>query len=190
MQQPLDGDDPLDRPAFAIGSYVLLACVFAAAVYLTSIGARMDAIVLLILIAGALAFIAAHERLPTLFTLLFVLAGLINAAGYVLKLWKTPWWFDEFVHVYTPFAITAAAAWLMHNSFGWDARRHPVRFVLAVSALGLAIGIGWEIFEYLTGIAGSVTDTLVDLACDVTGAIAAGLLGVWSARATTRPATG
>lgn len=141
----------------------------------------MEAIGLFALVAGALAFIAARDHLPTLFTLLFVLAGLINALGYVLELWRTPHWFDEFVHVYTPFTVTASIGWLLFNRKQWHAKERPLHFILFVTGLGLAIGVAWELFELAIGIIGTTRDTIVDLLCDTVGAIAAGIFCVWAA---------
>ena len=56
-----------------------------------------------------------------------------------------------------------------------------MRFVLAVSAIGLVLGIAWEIFEWAVGIINGWADTLVDIVMDVLGAVAAGLFCVWAA---------
>lgn len=172
---------PLDKTAYGYASYVLLALVFAGSVYAALQADWIEALALFALVAGGLAFIAVRDRLPSLFTLLFVLAGLINALGYVLGLWRSPLWFDELVHIYTAFTVTAAMGWLLFKHKQWHAKERPLHFVAFVTALGIAIGFAWEGFELAIGIIGTTRDTIIDLICDSVGAVAASLFCVWAA---------
>ena len=172
----------LDRPAFGYASYALLVPILVGAAYLLLNGRLYEGGALVALFAGAVALIAIDDRLPRLFTLLFVLAGAINAAGYTAELWGTPVWFDEFVHVFTPFTVTAAAGWLLFHRRDWQPHRRSLRFLGSIVALGVAIGVTWEVFEYVIGIIGGMRDTVIDLVCDTIGAILAGLFCIWAAR--------
>lgn len=101
---------------------------------------------------------------------LLAVAALINAAGYLLGLWHDETLFDELVHFYTSFAGIAAIGRLaLAKEWLPRAASRP----LALLAIGLALGIAWEAFEYAIGIIGSRHDTLMDLAMDGAGALLA-----------------
>ena len=126
------------------------------------------------------AFLGARDRLPSLFSLLFLVAAAVNAAGYIFSLWKSPVWFDEAVHAGTSFTIMAAVGWLLLGRSRLSASGQKSRFILAVGAIGIALGIGWELFEWLIGIIGDTRDTIVDLVMDTIGALLAALFCAWS----------
>ncbi|HEV2080160.1 MAG TPA: hypothetical protein VGR19_09755 [Allosphingosinicella sp.] len=144
----------------------------------------MEAGALVVVAAGGAAFIYIDPRLPSVFSLLFLLAGTVNAAGYIYTLWKQPYVFDEGVHAFTTFTVCAAIGWWYLRSRSSLPR--PLRIVAVVAAIGLVLGIAWELFEWAIGIVGDWGDTLLDLAMDMVGAVAAGLFCVWAGRAAAR----
>lgn len=97
---------------------------------------------------------------------LLALAALINGAGYAFTLWHDRTAFDEAVHCYTSFAIVAAVG---RYAF-------PRSSSLALIIFGIAIGVGWEIFEWAIGIIGDPYDTMGDLLMDGLGAALAAAL--------------
>jgi hypothetical protein len=109
-----------------------------------------------------------------------LLAAAVNAAGYALKLWHSPVWFDEVVHGYTTFALTLVLAFHLHGRVYTGARTHPATLTLAVASLGVAIGAVWEIAEWAydqwlapgDAILGK-WDTITDLGWDTLGALVA-----------------
>lgn len=127
--------------------------------------------------AAALRF---RHRLASLFGLLLALAALVNAGGYVLTLWHQQSTFDEAAHFFTSFAGVAAIGWALAAKTSRFGSGLAMLF-LSLLAIGLAIGAAWELFEWLIGIIGSRRDTLIDLAMDAAGTIAAGALSVWIA---------
>jgi membrane associated rhomboid family serine protease len=128
------------------------------------------------------AFIRLQHRLPRLFSLLFVLAGALNAAAYVFDLWDRIGIYDEFVHFYTTFAVAGAFGYFaFHRPHVSDAS-YLWRFVAVVTAFGFGVGVLWEVFEWAIGIIGDWVDTVVDLAMDTLGAAAAGLFCAWAVR--------
>lgn len=110
-----------------------------------------------------------------MFVLLFVIAGAVNAAGYVLSLWHETTPFDEIVHAFTSFSACAAAGWLILARTQMLQAGETGKVVLAVLAIGLVLGVLWELFEWAIGIIGGVEDTTADLLLDGLGAAAAGL---------------
>lgn len=101
-------------------------------------------------------------------------AAAVNAAGYVLGLWHDETIFDEVVHFFTSFALMAAlgTALIRRGLAG----AFTNRMFLTFGALGLLLGLLWEAVEWAIGIIGGRTDTLLDLAMDLAGAVAAAAL--------------
>lgn len=122
-----------------------------------------------------------RDRLPSAFGFLLTLAALVNAGGYVLTLWHQESSFDEAAHVFTTFALMAAAGWAVISLSSLAASR---RLLFAtILAAGFILGAAWELVEWGIGIIGSRRDTMIDLAMDAAGAIAAGAVTVWLAGA-------
>lgn len=170
----------LDRPIFSHASKLLILLLVGAALWLAWRTNWLEAGALAMVAMGAAALVYVNPRLPSLFTLLFLLAGTVNAAGYIYTLWKQPYVFDEGVHAFTTFTGCAAIGWYLLS------RTHlsrPARLVALVAGVGLLLGVAWELFEWAIGIVGDWGDTLLDLAMDMVGAVAAGLFCVWAGRA-------
>ena len=104
---------------------------------------------------------------------LLVVAALLNAAGYALNLWREATIFDEVVHFFTTFVVTAAIGRLVVAT-----RSVPnlTRLGVLMIASALFLGIAWEGFEWLIGIIGATRDTVMDLIMDMVGAVFAALL--------------
>ncbi len=170
----------LNARAYRTASIVLLLAVTAVVIYSAAVGRWWDALTLGVFVVVGAVFIAVNRWLPSLFGLLFVLAGLINAAGYAFDWWHTPLWFDEAVHAFTSFAVMAAIGWLLLARSGLNAAGRTLWFTLAVTGIGIVLGILWEVFEWAIGIIGTPRDTAIDLIMDTIGALAAGLFCAWA----------
>lgn len=129
-------------------------------------------------LAASFAFVALDKLLPTLFDLLFVVAALLNAGGWVWKLFYAPGPYDEIAHGFTTFSITLALGFLAYNSLLTSFRQHRILFVLAIASFGIAIGALWEIFEWLIRVINDLDDTIMDLVMDSIGALLAGLVSI------------
>lgn len=171
----------LDYRGFAVASWLILALVAAAALLLAWLGRWFDTLAMGALVALGVVFLLNGRRLPGVFSLLFVVAALVNTAGYAFDVWHDPIWFDEVVHAYTSFAGMAAIGWLIVRGSVLDGKSSAWRLIVSVTAIGLAIGVLWEIFEWAIGIIGTRLDTRRDLVMDTLGAIAAGLWCAWVA---------
>lgn len=165
----------VDNPAFRSMSIVLLGLTVTAGLYAAWVGHWVEAGALSALGGLGGLFLKAQDRLPALFVLLVVIAGVVNAAGYVLGLWHESTPFDEIVHAFTSFSVCAGAGWLILGLTQMLRAGETGKVVLAVLAIGLVLGLVWELFEWVIGIIGGAEDTMVDLLMDGLGAAAAGL---------------
>ena len=170
-------------------SLALATLALAGAGYLAVLGRLADAAILSTFVVASFALALWRDVLPPLFAALFTTAAAINAAGYVFDLWRDPIWFDEAVHVLTPFVIVAAAGWLLIARNLVHPRANRLPYFLKILAIGLLIGLAWEGFEFLIGIVGSRLDSLIDLAMDLLGSLLAAAFCLHTARREPPPAT-
>lgn len=173
----------IHNPLFRTFAWVLAAIVTLGAVYLVVHARYFDAAILFGFVAVAMAIGMWNDRVPALFTLLFGIVAAINAAGYVFNLWQSPWWFDEFVHVITPFALLGAIAWVLIERDMSNPTRNSATYFVKILFLGLLIGFAWEGFEYVVGIVGDQLDTILDLVADGIGSLFGAAFCLWAARA-------
>ncbi len=76
-------------------------------------------------------------------------AVLANALGFAFNLYDRLWWYDEASHGYATFAYTlVAVALFAYGAVLTRARQHRLLFILAVGAIGLAMGTLWEVAEW------------------------------------------
>lgn len=131
-------------------------------------------------------FLLIEDGVPSLVSFLVVLAAIVNAGGWGWE-WYALVWFDEFVHFFTSVAVVAAVLCM-----AWPRRvlPHPSslgHIVLMGAAVGLGLGILWEIAEALF-VSLTVVDTVFDLILDTLGAAVGGWLADWAAREHRQPA--
>ncbi len=100
------------RVAAWIGQGLLTIAVLLAA----SQGKWQNALALALFLIVSLLFVIKDDRLPRLFDFLFVLAALLNAAGWVWGLFNAPGLYDEIVHAFTVFAFTLAFSFFSVSS--------------------------------------------------------------------------
>ena len=161
------------RIAAWIGQFLL---AIATVIVLARVGWQA-ALILLLFLVVSFVFVWKDRNLPTLFDLLFVIAALLNAGGWI-GLFYQPGPYDEIVHAFTTFSITLALSFLVYQPMLTLFRSHRRLYLLTIIAFGIAIGALWEIFEWLTATINSLDDTIVDLIMDTIGAIAASLLSL------------
>jgi hypothetical protein len=148
-------------------------------------GKWKEAIALACFLLASFAFVALENKLPTLFDMLFVLAALLNAGGWVWGLFYQPGPYDEITHAFTIFSITLALSFLVYGSLLTSFKSHRLLYVLTIASFGIAIGAVWEVAEWLAGkilpseVIGSLDDTIMDLVMDTLGAGLAALLSLW-----------
>ena len=170
------------RIAAWVGQFLL---AIATAVVWVRVGWQAALILLLFLIASFV-FVLKDRQLPTLFDLLFVIAALLNAFGWI-GLFYQPGPYDEITHAYTTFSITLALSFIVYSSMLPVFRSHRRLYVLTIISFGIAIGALWEVFEWVTATINSLDDTIVDLIMDTIGATAASLLSLRALQERTSP---
>lgn len=120
-------------------------------------------------------FVMVEDRLPALFDLLFVLAALLNAAGWTWNVFRIgP--YDEIVHAYTSFAATLAFGFLVFETVRPRFADHGYLYALTIASFGLSLGALWEVVEWVFGVIGPIDDTVLDLVMDTIGAVGAAMV--------------
>ncbi|MFG0328981.1 MAG: hypothetical protein ACF8PN_03690 [Phycisphaerales bacterium] len=131
---------------------------------------------------GTIFTLVLRTRLPRLFSLLFVSAGFVNAAGFAWDLFENEncVWYDEAAHAYTSLMVALVISFWMYYGSG---RVRPIAVFVTLATLAtLGVGIAWEIFEWLVGILGPPRDTVLDLVMDLVGGVGGALSGAWAIR--------
>ena len=115
----------------------------------------------------------AHTAMAPIFNITAILFALITCALYWYGLRESYLflyqWYDIPLHVFAGVAIGAWGSALAAR------REFSVRSaVLLVLALALCVGVAWEVYEYMAGLArvhGYWQDTIKDMADDLLGAL-------------------
>ena len=135
------------RFAAWIGQTLLAIATIAA----VSPGNWSNAIGLALFLAAAIAFMVKDDRLPTLFDLLFSIAAVLNAGGWVWNWFEVIEHYDEIVHGFTIFALTLALSFVVYRPLMPIFRRHTLLYLVSIASFGVAIGGLWEICEWSAG---------------------------------------
>ncbi len=165
----------IDHPFLRTASWSIVAGLFAAGAYAIPVDPVEGAVLLGLAVLSGIALYF-QRALPSSIMLLLIMAATVNAAGYIVGLWHERTMFDEIVHAFTTFAGMTAVTWMATRDGRLLEEASAVSVVAAALVAGLVLGMVWEGFEWLIGIIGNQRDTLIDLAMDSLGAVAAGLL--------------
>ncbi len=163
-------------PAFTWACWALLAAAQACLIWAGAESHWGDVIALTAISLVIAAILYTRSKLPSFFGFMLAVAAAVNGAGYALQLWHDETLFDEIVHAFTTFAGMAAIGWSLRDNDRLAAS--PVRLLSSVIAIGLALGVLWEVFEWAIGIIGRPKDTAIDLLMDAVGAVAAAAM-IW-----------
>jgi hypothetical protein len=114
---------------------------------------------------------------------LVVLTGFLHLLGTFYDFYWDSFWFDALMHFLGGLAMGMIFLWLWYSS-GLFEKSLPTKreAMIATVAFAMLVGIGWEVFEYVYGIANPVggnypVDTFHDLLFDFVGGTVAGLVG-------------
>jgi hypothetical protein len=159
--------------------HVLLALRFALCVLLAALlvlGDVTAALIIAVFLALSFAHLLRSERRPALFDVLFALAALAGALGYVFDLFGEIVPYDELTHAFTTFSVSLAFYFLFYG--GAVPERRAVALGTSVFTLGVTVGAYWEIFEWFFVGKYTLADTISDLLVDSAGALVAALVAL------------
>ena len=103
----------LDDRTYRIAGWGGIALLALSLLLLAALGRWDGAIPVALFLALSILFVCTRNRLPSFFDLLFVLASLVNAAGYSFDLFKVIPYYDDFVHFFTSLSLTLAVGFLI-----------------------------------------------------------------------------
>src|SRR5215203_3482794 len=115
--------------------------------------------------------------------LLILFCIVLNAAGFLWKLFEPVLFYDEVAHFITPFTLVLILAEIIYRSGGDDDFFNtPRRAVITGSAIGLLGAAGWEGIEIVMSLMGlSISNTLPDSMFDIVLGVLGGAAGAWAA---------
>lgn len=172
----------LDARGYRIAAWIGVVLLAAAAAVTLIMGRWWGSAGLAAFLVGAVAFLMWQSRLPALFSLLFVLAAILNACGWVFNFWDRIPYYDPVTHAYTTFATALALGFLAYYSVTVHFRERGWLFALSVASFGLSLGGLWEIFEWSISVKQTYQSVAIDLIADTLGALVAGAFAAWAIR--------
>ena len=163
---------PLYRPVLLILRVVLFALLAA----LLLMGDITAALIVAVFLALSFAHLLRSERRPAVFDVVFALAALAGALGYVFDLFGEIVPYDELTHAFTTFSVSLALYFLFYG--GAVPERRAIALGSSVFTLGVTVGAYWEIFEWFFVGKYTMADTISDLLVDSAGALVAALVAL------------
>lgn len=115
--------------------------------------------------------------------LLLIFSVVLNAAGFIWKLFEPVPLYDEIAHFVTPFVLVGITAEIIYRFGGddefFDTPRHAI---ITGAVIGLLGGIGWEGIEILLSMMGvSISNAFADSLFDIFLGVLGGAGGAWAA---------
>ena len=152
----------------------LALCVLLAVLLIQ--GSVTTALIVAVFLALSFAHLLRSERRPSVFDVLFALAALAGAVGFVFDLFSEVVPYDELTHAYTTFSVSLAFYFLFYA--GAAPYQKAVALGTSVFTLGVTVGAYWEIFEWFFVGKYTLADTISDLLVDSAGALVAALVAL------------
>ena len=122
--------------------------------------------------------------MPRRYILVLILFYIVlNASGFLWKLFEPVLFYDEVAHFITPFTLVLILAEIIYRTGGDDELFNtPMRAIITGSVIGLLGATGWEGIEVLMSWMGiSVSNLLLDTIFDVFLGVLGGAAGAWAA---------
>ena len=149
-------------------------CVLLAA--LVVVGDLQAALIVAVFVGPSFAHLLRSDRRPAFFDMLFALAALAGAVGFVFGLFDEVVPYDELTHAFTTFCVSLAFYFMFYG--GAVPERRAFALGTSVFTLGVTVGTYWEIFEWFFVGHYTMADTISDLLVDSGGALAAVLVAL------------
>jgi VanZ family protein len=145
-------------------------------VALIVLGDLQAALIVGVFLGLSFAHLLRSDRRPALFDVLFAMAALAGAVGFVFGLFDEIVPYDELTHAFTTFSVSLTLYFLFYGGAVPEGR--AVALGTSVFTLGVTVGAYWEIFEWFFVGKYSMADTISDLLVDSGGALAAALVAL------------
>jgi hypothetical protein len=163
---------PLYRPILRVLRVAL--CILVAA--LVVLGDLQAALIVAVFVGLSFAHLLRSDRRPAFFDVLFALAALAGALGFVFGLFDEIVPYDELTHAFTTFCVSLTFYFLFYGGAVPEGRAFALG--TSVFTLGVTVGAYWEIFEWFFVGKYTMADTISDLLVDSGGALAATLVAL------------
>ena len=145
-------------------------------VALLVLGDIQAALIVAVFLGLSFAHLLRSDRRPALFDVLFALAALAGAVGFVFGLFDETVPHAELTHPFPTFSVSLTFYFLFYRGAVPEGR--AVALGTSVFTLGVTVGAYWEIFEWLFIGKYTMADTISDLLVDSGGALAAALVAL------------
>lgn len=122
-------------------------------------------------------YLLRDDTRPRVFDVLFALAALLGAVGYVFGLFDGGVPYDKPVHAFTTFSVSLAFFFSFYR--GAVPRQRGTALATSVVTLGVTVGTFWEIFEWFFVGKYAMADTIGDLVADSLGALCAAVVALF-----------
>ena len=149
-------------------------CILVAA--LVVLGDLQAALIVAVFVGLSFAHLLRSDRRPAFFDVLFALAALVGAVGFVFGLFDEIVPYDELTHASTTFCVSLTFYFAFYG--GAVPERRAFALGTSVFTLGVTVGAYWEIFEWFFVGKYTMADTISDLLVDSGGALAAALVAL------------
>jgi hypothetical protein len=143
---------------------------------LVFLGDLQAALIVAVFLGLSFAHLLRSDWRPALFDVLFALAALAGALGFVFGLFDEIVPYDELTHAFTTFSVSLTFYFLFYKGAVPESR--AVALGTSVFTLGVTVGAYWEIFEWFFIGKYTMADTISDLLVDSGGALAAALVAL------------
>jgi hypothetical protein len=145
-------------------------------VALVVLGDLQAAMIVAVFVGLSFAHLLRTDRRPAFFDVLFALAALVGALGFVFGLFDEIVPYDELTHAFTTFSVSLTFYFLFYKGAVPEGRAFALG--TSVFTLGVTVGVYWEIFEWFFVGHYPMADTISDLLVDSGGAVAAALVAL------------
>lgn len=140
------------------------------------LGDLQAALIVAVFLGLSFAHLLRSDRRPALFDVLFALAALAGALGFVFGLFDEIVPYDELTHAFMTFSVSLTFYFLFYKGAVPEGR--AIALGTSVFTLGVTVGAYWEIFEWFFLGKYTMADTISDLLVDSGGALAAALVAL------------
>ncbi len=161
----------------------ILACF---AVYATLSQGWQNGLVLGGFAVATAIYLAAQNDVPAVFNAVMTASVAMNAGGWAWKIFDALWGYDEVAHALGTLGMTLVIGWYGYRPIAAALQRHGWVMLLAVLALGIALGAWWEIAEWIgywffaQPSVQVLDDKISDLVADSIGALIAAAFFRWA----------